>query len=236
LLEYFWTCTPTLLAYVLTQQKSGAWVSYLDADLFFFSSIDGIFTEAGTASVIIHGHRFAPENEYQAAASGIYNVGLISFRSDELGWKALRWWQTACIAACYLRPDDGFCGDQKYLDDWPERFEGVHVLQNPGAGLAPWNVGNYQFEVSKGNLAVDASPLVFYHFHAFQLLSSHLMGQRAYDVPDIVHQYVYGAYVRALKELLNETRHLQPVYCAGFRRPPWRQFFRDLRHGRYFWT
>ena len=236
LLEYFWTCTPTWLAYVLTRQNSGTWVSYLDADLYFFGPIDGIFEEAGGASVIIHGHRFAPENEYKSATSGVYNVGLTSFRNDELGWQALRWWQTACIAACYLRPDEGLCGDQKYLDDWPSRFEGVHVLQNLGAGLAPWNVNNYHFALVKDVLKVNSYPLVFYHFHAFQLLSSRLMGQRGYDVPDAVHRYVYRGYARALQESLNETRQLQPAFRAGFRRPPWRELFHDLRHRRYFWT
>jgi hypothetical protein len=233
--EYYWTCTPTWLAYVMTQQDPGVWVSYLDADLYFFNPTDEIFKEAGAASVIIHGHRYGPENEYQAAASGIYNVGLTSFRADNLGWQALRWWQSACLEACYLRPDEGLCGDQKYLDDWPERFRGVHVLQNPGAGLAPWNVENYQYKLSEGNLIVDSCPLIFYHFHAFQWLSLHLMGQLGYSVPHWVRQIAYRPYARALQQALAEVRSLRPAFPAGYRRPAGRDILRGLRYGRYFW-
>jgi hypothetical protein len=235
LVEYYWTCTPTWLAYILSQQDPGAWVSYLDADLYFYDRIDDIFNEAGNASVVIHAHRFGPQNESKATVSGIYNVGLTSFRNDELGWQALRWWQSACFEACYLRPDEGYCGDQKYLDDWPVRFEGVHVLQNLGAGLAPWNVNNYQFKLLKEILMVDGRPLIFYHFHAFQLLSPRLMGQRGYDVPEAVYRYVYRSYARALQESLEETRRHQPEFRAGFSRPPWRELVHDLRHRRYFW-
>lgn len=233
--EYYWTCTPTWVAYVLAQQPPGSWVSYMDADLFFYDQVAEVFDEAGTASVIIHEHRFAPKYAYMAATSGIYNVGLTGFHSDPDGWNALRWWQAACLEACSLSPERGLCGDQKYLDDWPRRFPAIHVLLNPGAGLAPWNITNYKYRFCNGALNVDSHPLIFYHFHAFQLVSRHLMGQHGYDIPDMVRKYVYGPYIRALQDTLARIFNVEPHFQAGFQWPPLRQLFSDLRYGRYFW-
>ncbi|MFN3270416.1 MAG: hypothetical protein ACK42G_07510, partial [Candidatus Kapaibacteriota bacterium] len=36
--------------------------------------------------------------------------------------------------------------DQLYLDDWTERFKGVHVMKHLGGGLAAWNVQQYEFK------------------------------------------------------------------------------------------
>ena len=69
-----------------------------------------------------------------------YNVEWVTFRRDPDGLEALNWWHDRCIEWCYQRAEDGKMGDQKYLDDWLVRFERVHVVRHPGAGLAPWNV------------------------------------------------------------------------------------------------
>lgn len=233
--EYYWTCTPSWLAYVSAQQTSGTWVSYLDADIYFFGNPEAIYQEAQDASVIIHGHRFAARYQSQAATSGIYNVGLTAFRSDELATQVLSWWQAACLEACYLRPEAGYCGDQKYLDDWPERFDGVHVLQNPAAGLAPWNVTNYNYALNAGRLTVDTYPLIFYHFHALRFLGPHLMGQHGYDIPSIVGENVYEPYARALGNSLAEVRRVAPGFGYGLQIASWRDLARDALHGRYFW-
>ena len=234
LVEYYWTCTPTWVAYVLEKQPAGTLVSYLDADLFFFSSPEPVFKEAGSASIIIHEHRFAPAYEFKAETSGIYNVGLTAFRSDALGWQALRWWQGACLEICRLGP--GYCGDQKYLDDWPARFEGVHVLQHVGAGLAPWNMSKYQYGLSHGTLTIDGQPLIFFHFHAFQLVLRQLMGQHGYDIPELVRRHVYAPYVRALQRAVAEVRKVRPGYHAAFEWPRRSELANDIRSGRFLWV
>src|SRR5579884_497698 len=43
--EYYWTCTPSLCRYVLTREADLAAITYLDADLLFFSSPRPLFEE-----------------------------------------------------------------------------------------------------------------------------------------------------------------------------------------------
>ncbi|MCC7278871.1 MAG: hypothetical protein IT487_11230 [Chromatiaceae bacterium] len=169
--EYFWTCTPSLPLYILRQDETIALITYLDADLFFYSDPQPIFDEFGAGSILIHGHRYAPEHAHFADTSGIYNVGLLSFRRDASGLECLHWWRDRCNEWCYARFEDGKYGDQKYLDDWPERFSGVVVLKHPGAGLAPWNLSGSRTTFRHGIGSVDDAPLIFYHFHSLLCVS-----------------------------------------------------------------
>ena len=113
-------------------------------------------------------HRFSPEYAAQAI-NGIYNVQFLTFRRDRSGLECLRWWHDRCIEWCYYRLEDGKLGDQKYLDDWPERFDGVHVLEHKGGGLAPWNITQYDVGAIDGRVIVDEDPLVFFHYHRVKL-------------------------------------------------------------------
>src|SRR5262249_44798941 len=119
-IEYYFTCTPSLLLHVLNNNPEVDVISYVDADLFFFSDPAPIYEELGRNSILIIEHRFPPALKYLEAPNGIYNVGLLSFRNDEAGRLTLNWWRERCIEKCSDTADQGHFADQKYLDDWPQ--------------------------------------------------------------------------------------------------------------------
>ena len=90
--------------------------------------------------------------------SGIYNVSGSRFTRDRAVSRCSNWWRERCLEWCYCRFEDGKFGDQKYLDDWPERFEGVRSCEHIGGGVAPWNVANYSLRERDGRLLVDDVP------------------------------------------------------------------------------
>jgi hypothetical protein len=73
-----------------------------------------------------------------------------------------------------MDPAAGKCGDQNYLDEWPERYPGLVISANPGVGLAPWNVGKHRVSAKLGQIFVDDLPMIFYHFHSFSMLQPRL--------------------------------------------------------------
>ena len=119
LVEYYFTCTPSLPLFILnrTDNKVDV-VTYLDADLYFFASPEPLFVEMADASIVIIEHRYSPQLDHMRVL-GIYNVGWLSFRRDPRALCCLQWWRERCLEWCHDRFENDRFADQKYLDDWP---------------------------------------------------------------------------------------------------------------------
>jgi hypothetical protein len=229
--EYCWTATPSVIRYCLTREPDLEAITYVDADVFFFSSLEPLLAELDTDSIQIVPHRYAPAYRHQVRTSGIYNVEWLTFRHDERARTALEWWRERCLEWCYDRLEDGKLGDQMYLDDWPERFEGVGVLRHVGGGLAPWNVTNYTLRQSGGRIWVDNVPLVFYHFHSLKLSSrfgrttasptarAPLLWSSRYPRSRDEERLVWEPYLAALGDALKLVRTVDPDFAEGFSTP-----------------
>lgn len=198
--EYIFTCTPSWPLYLLTRHPELGRISYLDSDLFFYASPEPIYREMGDRSVLIIGHRF-PEHLRSNEIYGIYNVGLLAFRNDAVGRACLEWWRERCLEWCFDRVEGGRFADQKYLDDWPERFPGVAVLQHKGAGVGPWNWMNYRIEDRGGRVTIDGQPLIFYHFQGMKILTRGFFdaGVPSYArMPRSLRRSLYTRYVESI--------------------------------------
>jgi hypothetical protein len=172
-------------------------VTYLDADLYFFSSPGPIFDEfeASGKDVLITEHAYAPELD-RTAQSGRFCVQFVTFRRTPGGLSVMKWWQERCVEWCYDRIERGRFGDQKYLDQWPVLFQQeVHVLRQVEKTLAPWNVDYFL-----ARLAIDFVP-IFYHFHSFRIVSDKVV--RLYSGVRISGRAsrFYDAYVKTISEI-----------------------------------
>ena len=167
MLEYYWTITPCLPTYIYNLDPYLDCLTYLDADLFFMNDPRILFDEAPGSSALLTPHRF-PKHLRAKEAYGIYNVSWLSFANTSSGRACLAWYREKCLEWCCYKLEEERFADQKYLDYFAEKFPGVHVLRHIGAGLAPWNVGQYRFNRAKDNeITVDDAPVIFYHAHAF---------------------------------------------------------------------
>lgn len=186
--EYCWTCTPSIILYCI-QTYHLPHCTYLDADLYFYDDPTSLVDEMKENSILITLHRYTPCYN-QEKTSGIYCVQFMTFKNDERGQKALRWWREKCNEWCYASFEDGKFGDQKYLDDWDTRFEGVHILQNLQGGLAPWNIQQFS----------NLSP-IFYHFHHLKFIGDHRIDLGPYTLPQSTIDKIYTPYIQHLLEL-----------------------------------
>jgi hypothetical protein len=150
--EYCWTCTSSTILYCI-KKFDLPHCTYIDADMYFYQNPQILIDEKpDDCSVIITEHRYTPAYD-KSKLSGKYCVQFMYFDNSEQGLTVLNWWRNRCLEWCFNRFEDGKFGDQKYLDDWTTRFQGVHVLRHLGGGLAPWNIQQYNFYGSKESLS-----------------------------------------------------------------------------------
>lgn len=212
-LEYCYTCTPALIADRLAADDDSERITYLDADLYFYSSPEPLHAAVPAGGIGIVGHRF-PERLRHLEAYGRFNVGWVSFGRGPVAAECLERWREQCLAWCFDRLEPGRYGDQKYLDEWPERYPGVVVLEHPGAGLAPWNAERHALAADEsGEVTVDRAPLVFHHFHGLHREPGRARtGLRAYGarISPALWRLVYRPYLRELRALDRDPARARP--------------------------
>jgi hypothetical protein len=196
--EYCWTLTPFVPQFVFESDINIDQVTYIDADLWFYSNPESIFVEFNHSQkdVMITDHSYF--SIYDASKdSGKYCVQFMVFNRNN-SINILNHWQNQCLDWCYARFEDDKFGDQKYLDHWPKIFSNqVHIFKNKEAALAPWNALRFPY----GNS-------IFYHFHGLRIISKKKIFIGNYLIPNNVLLNIYKPYFRDLKfsiQLLENT-------------------------------
>jgi hypothetical protein len=201
--EYCWTCTTPLLLHIFEKCAFGTVVTYVDADISFFSDPSAILQELGSGTIYVHEHDFAPRYSALQPAAGRFNVGVTSFRNDDVGRACLTLWNSQCLEECVMDFAVGKCGDQNHLDEWPKRYRSMVISTNPGVGLGPWNVEKRSIQEKDDVVFSDGRRAVFYHYHSLRLLRP-AWGFRWiwlsgwFEIPDEAISAIYRPYAREL--------------------------------------
>jgi len=162
--KYFcWSLASYFSNYLLLKGNS---ITYIDSDIYFHDNIEVILNEMGSRDVGIFRHRQFPLSTYRP--EGLYNVGVVHFKNTQLGISVSNWWTDAVLNKKY--PQLATCGDQKYLDNFPNLCpkDSIYLDENIGHG-APWLWQLYEF-ISPTKIIWENQEqnLIFTHFSQFQ--------------------------------------------------------------------
>ncbi len=227
--EYSWTCKPYLLIHILNNYKNLETITYLDSDLFFFSSPDAIYKEFNNNSIMLTPQRFPKEKKHYEKTKGKYNAGVIILKNNKTTKNCLNWWRKRCLEWCYHRYEDGKLGDQMYLEKWKKLFPITHDIKNIGANLAPWNLLQYNIKKTDNQVSINDTPLVLFHFHALQILSSSKFNPSpGYNIPRHIQQAIYAPYFDILKKNIEKIKLINKNFNFGFSKPP--NFFNKTKN------
>ncbi len=193
--EYCWTAASQLVEYLLPWVDADG-ITYLDSDLFWFSDSAPVFNEICGSSIAITPHRLIPSKRH-LEANGQFNVGFIYFRNSPIGQKCAADWAAACRERCSATEG---CGDQKYLDAWPQKYgPACYVVQDIGVNAGPWSIGNWRVMADGEKVYLDDTPLKCYHFHEFAARGDGTYRLTQYELRDSDVRCVYRPYVEAIK-------------------------------------
>lgn len=218
LLEYYFTLSGALVHQLLQAARPGAFVTYLDADLIFYSDPAPIFREMSGGSIGLTPHNF---RWYMSRLEryGRYNVGWTSFRADESGRAAAKFWRDKSIEWCYDFVDGDRFADQKYLETIAKTFSGVVEIKTPGVNVAPWNLGRYELSRrADGTLLVDGKyPLIFFHFHGLKReQDTYFVNHLTYleRFPAFVRENLYTPYIQTLTRIRGEVQKVPAIAAS----------------------
>ena len=151
-------------------------VVYLDPDIAVFHPLASLEDRLDAASILLTPHQTEPDsepaaildNERASLRYGAFNLGFLAVRNDSIGNAFAAWWAARLHEACFDAPDAGLFTDQKYFDAVPGLFDRVSVVRDPGWNVASWNLSQRRLSFgADGGIAVNGSPLAFYHFSKF---------------------------------------------------------------------
>lgn len=207
--EYFWTCTGSTLIYLFKKFNLKDCV-YLDSDIFFFSYPVNFFKKFKKYSCVITKHNYAKKYD-QSKTNGIYCVQFLYFKNNLIGNRILRDWRNKCLKWCYNRVEKNKFGDQKYLDIWPKKFNQVFVSDHLGAGLAPWNLIDFNLKKKKKSLRIENKltkknyELIFYHYHDLKYFSKYFF-LGGYKIDLLSYRKIYMRYMSLYLKEVNKLK------------------------------
>lgn len=220
--EYCWTCVPVAIGYVLDHYDVDS-CAYLDSDIYFFSSPRVLYDEidASGCDVVVTEHRFGTSRMARKwrKKSGKYCVEFNYFNQSENARKALEWWKERCYEWCYALYQENRMGNQKYLEQIPVLFDGVHELQHLGGGTAPWNLEQYCLAdqgdppVLKEIKTGKRFEIVFYHFQNIRYMSEKVVNLNSRTHDKDLKKRIYYPY---LKLIIQIRRQLAEKYEIRF--------------------
>lgn len=222
--EYCWTCTAASIEYMMQRFKLDN-CTYIDTDLYFYSDPIVLMNEIKkeNAQVGIMEHRFAESDwkkeKYRRA--GKYCVEYNYFDNSINAQNVLKWWKEECFKWCYSRyepaDENGIekYGDQKYLEQFPIRFSNVHVFENLGAGVAPWNLKQYSLgkNTKDNNIYLvhkkekTEAELVFYHFQNVKYINKDFVNINSQCNDQEMKMKIYKPYlteIESIRKMLKE--------------------------------
>jgi uncharacterized protein YoxC len=168
--------------YIFHHTSAESWL-FLDADIMVCHSLDSIFEQLSTVSILLTPHCQTPvslqdvnPHELNLLRAGLSNAGFLGLRRTEETQRFIAWFKERLTHYCFndqaLGEPRGLFVDQLWLNLVLLYFQEVAFLKEPGANIGHWNLYEKQLTISEENtITIAERPLLFVHFSGWDIES-----------------------------------------------------------------
>ncbi|MEH7273551.1 putative nucleotide-diphospho-sugar transferase [Neobacillus vireti] len=215
--EYCWSLKALWLETIFQKNPEVMRVTFMDSDLYFWDDPELIFNVQPDCSVLLsREEKYHPEWKGNFVKrlkrlTGEYNSGFISFKRDKMGTACLAWWREKTLEACRIDPRKGIFGDQRYLNEMPKLFSNICDITTAGVNVGIWNYRKYTFFEKNGQVFIDRTPLIFYHFSGVRVINQDNKVELVHGTHENT-PFVFTIYQNILTQLVTKVREVEPLF------------------------
>lgn len=220
--EYAWSAKASIILYVFRHYSNNVpSLIWIDSDTMFLSDPSLIFDRFMESSILLTLERFSNQNEYLSKQYGTYQMGFIGFKRDERAILCLEWFREKLIDWCFDKFEEGKWADQKYADDWTERFKGVYIMDSLGVNITPFILytliedRKLKLSKNKSGLYIGNERIVLFHYYGFKYYNSNEFDICSYnmDFHDEAIRLIYLPYINEVKTAAGMISNRTHVRC-----------------------
>lgn len=172
------------LSYVLKQTNWNKICIFIDADIYFYGSLNSCLDELNNNAVILTPHSLGPisdDLEHMYLMHGWINAGFIAFNGKHpKSVDILEWLINRISRRGYFAPEYGLSCDQTWLSLLPLIFNDVIFMsKHPGLNVAYWNLDERRVNKYDSGFWASDKPLVFFHFSGFEDISKGMLSKHS---------------------------------------------------------
>ena len=179
--------------YMYKHEIAEFWL-FLDSDILIFSSLDEIFQQLKSTSILLNPHILAPASknhieltEVPTLVSGLYNAGFLGLKATKETGEFIAWFKDRLTNYSFSRRGQGIYKylfvDQLWLNFTPLFFKDVSYLIHPGANLAYWRLVTGTLSKQNNSYFFNDRRIIFIHYTGWDIRSpSKLSGYLEKDI------------------------------------------------------
>ncbi len=201
-IELLISLKPFLFLETFMRLPEQAILFYIDADLFFYQSIEVILDEMKGFELLLTKHIF-PDSMSESVKYGEINAGLIGARNSPAALEIIADWASKCREWCHLRLEVDRYADQLYLNAYLEDIS-VKAISSPGVNNGVYYFRQFRSLNQKSNkVLIENSELVCFHFHGIRVTRNFILtGFNRYNYPcngNRVWRLIYRQYIKQVR-------------------------------------